>query len=152
MDQVKPKSQVSSYHHHQILIHQILEYLLNLVTPSNKQIPQSALVRLEPTSSHSLALYMSPESISGNKYDNKTDIWSLGITVIEMIECKLPFEGMNIMQAIGAIVNDPPPTLSNPGKYSPELNNFIAECLTKDTTKRKSAFELLMVKKYRKFR
>jgi serine/threonine protein kinase len=90
---------------------------------------------------------MSPESISGNKYDNKTDIWSLGITVIEMIECKLPFEGMNIMQAIGAIVNDAPPTLSS-NKHSTELTSFISECLTKDPAKRKSAFELLMVTRY----
>jgi len=88
-------------------------------------------------------LYMSPQVIDGSDYDFKADIWSLGITLIEMIQGELPYVGMNIMKAISDIVNGDPPTLSNPSKYSSELNSFLSECLTKNPEQRKNASELL---------
>lgn len=88
-------------------------------------------------------IYMSPEVIDGSKYDTKFDLWSLGISMIEMAQGKLPFHDCNIMRAIGLIVNGPPPTVDEPKKFTQDFNSFVSECLTKDPTKRKSANELL---------
>lgn len=44
------------------------------------------------------AVYMSPEVIEGNPYDFKADIWSLGITVIEIAQARLPFGDANVMR------------------------------------------------------
>jgi len=88
-------------------------------------------------------LYMSPEVIEGFPYDAKADIWSLGITTIEISQGRLPFADANVMRAIGLIVNGPPPTVNEPSKFSPELNSFIATCLEKDPLKRKKAAEML---------
>jgi serine/threonine protein kinase len=88
---------------------------------------------------------MSPEAILGGKYDAKTDIWSVGITLIEIAQGFLPFKDMNIMQAIGVIAQGAPPTVAEPSKFSAEFNSFIAECLVKENVKRKNAQELFLV-------
>ncbi|PRP89785.1 serine/threonine-protein kinase 4 [Planoprotostelium fungivorum] len=89
-------------------------------------------------------LYMSPEVIEGNSYDFKADIWSTGITVIELATGKIPFASENMLRAIGLIVSGPAPKLDDPtGKWSPSLHSFVDEACVKEPSGRKSAAELL---------
>lgn len=83
--------------------------------------------------------WMSPEVITQKNYDFKTDIWSLGITCIEMAEGDPPNNNLRHYQVVKVIVNKPPQGLSNPEKWSAEFNDFVTKCLTYDPEKRPTA-------------
>jgi serine/threonine protein kinase/N-acetylneuraminic acid mutarotase len=88
-------------------------------------------------------LWMAPEVILGHKYDNRCDIWSLGITAIEMADGLPPNHDMNPMRAMRLVPSRPPPTLAEPKKWSNNFNDFIAHCLVKDPSKRPDCVDLL---------
>ena len=87
--------------------------------------------------------YMSPEVILQNKYDYKCDIWSLGISTIEMAEGEPPFAKVKGYWVLKKIIMHPPNGLKNKEKWSKEFNNFVENCLIYDPEKRPSAKELL---------
>lgn len=88
-------------------------------------------------------LWMPPEIIQKKPYNNKVDLWSLGITIIEMLESYPPYWKMPPTRAMLMIPNKQAPTLTNPSQYSKELNDFLSLCCQKDPEKRPSALELL---------
>lgn len=97
--------------------------------------------------------WMSPEVISQKKYNTKTDIWSLGITCIEMAEGDPPNSKLRHYQLVKIIVNKPPTGLTHPEKWSPEFNDFVSQCLQYDPDKRPTAKLLLshpFIKKFSK--
>lgn len=87
---------------------------------------------------------MSPEVLSQSDYNKKTDIWSLGITAIEMAEGDPPYSHIASMRVMFIIKNKPAQGLTNPDKWSSEFNNFIKKCLTIDPKRRPTAKELLL--------
>ena len=87
--------------------------------------------------------YMSPEVIMQNKYDYKCDIWSLGITSIEMAEGEPPFSKVKGYWVLKKIITHPPKGLKNKEKWSTEFNDFVEKCLIYEPEKRPSAKELL---------
>ena len=87
--------------------------------------------------------YMSPEVIMQNKYDYKCDIWSLGITAIEMAEGEPPFAKVKGYWVLKKIITHPPKGLKNKEKWSKEFNDFVEKCLIYEPEKRSSAKELL---------
>eukprot|EP01105_Mastigella_eilhardi_P006162 TRINITY_DN1776_c0_g1_i1.p1 TRINITY_DN1776_c0_g1~~TRINITY_DN1776_c0_g1_i1.p1 ORF type:complete len:486 (+),score=120.97 TRINITY_DN1776_c0_g1_i1:105-1460(+) len=87
--------------------------------------------------------WMSPEVIQDVGYDEHADIWSLGITIIEMAEGQPPHYDLNPMRVIFMIPNWPSPTLSAPDKYSPLISAFLAKCMVKDQANRPLTDELL---------
>eukprot|EP01133_Synstelium_polycarpum_P004281 gene4281-4998_t len=88
-------------------------------------------------------LYMAPELILKAPFNYKADIWSLGITLIELAEGRPPGRGLKSMNQLVEIPNMPPPKLSNPKDWSPMFNEFIAKCLVKEPEQRSSVGELL---------
>lgn len=77
-----------------------------------------------------------------SSYDSRCDIWSVGITAIELADGDPPLSELHPMRALFQIPRNPPPSLKNPDLFSPELSDFITECLVKDMEHRPFASEL----------
>jgi tetratricopeptide (TPR) repeat protein/tRNA A-37 threonylcarbamoyl transferase component Bud32 len=81
--------------------------------------------------------YMSPEQAQGREVDHRTDIWSLGVVLYEMITGKQPFKGDHAQSIIYSILNEGPAAMAEltPGLPS-ELEQIVKKCLDKDPAKR----------------
>ena len=77
-----------------------------------------------------------------SSYDSRCDVWSIGITAIELAEGDPPLSELHPMRALFQIPRNPPPSLKNPDIHTPELVDFITECLVKDLEHRPFASEL----------
>jgi len=86
--------------------------------------------------------WMAPEVIQEKTYDGRADVWSLGITAIEMAEGKPPHARLDPYRAIFLIPSNPAPTLADPDNWSPEMLEFIRCCLHKDPSQRYDAARL----------
>lgn len=88
--------------------------------------------------------WMAPEVMEQSEgYDFKADIWSLGITAIELAQGDAPNSEMPAMRVLLVILNSAPPTLSKHENWSPEFRAFVANCLQKDPEKRPDITELI---------
>mmetsp|Transcript_17482 Transcript_17482/g.27243 ORF Transcript_17482/g.27243 Transcript_17482/m.27243 type:complete len:648 (-) Transcript_17482:218-2161(-) len=86
--------------------------------------------------------WMAPEVIRENHYDGRADVWSLGITMIEMAEGTPPHANLNPLRAIFLIPSKPPPTLADPDSWSPEMLDFLKACLQKSPSQRRDSARL----------
>ncbi|CAH0603393.1 unnamed protein product [Chrysodeixis includens] len=88
--------------------------------------------------------WMAPEAVTcgGEGYDNRVDVWAVGITTIEMADGKAPFQDMHPTRALFQIVRNPPPSLMKPAMWSNDINDFITECLEKNPEHRPYMMEL----------
>src|ERR1041384_1493381 len=104
-----------------------------------------ALVNTEPGSVLGTATYMSPEQAAGREVDPRSDIWSLGVVLYEMVAAHPPFEGASKSHIIVAIMDhDPVPITQFAPEVPQALEWIIAEALTKDPDERcQTAKELL---------
>eukprot|EP01127_Copromyxa_protea_P004604 TRINITY_DN14456_c0_g1_i1.p1 TRINITY_DN14456_c0_g1~~TRINITY_DN14456_c0_g1_i1.p1 ORF type:complete len:1014 (-),score=251.52 TRINITY_DN14456_c0_g1_i1:111-3152(-) len=91
--------------------------------------------------------WMAPEVIANKTrptpYDESVDVWSVGITAIELAEKEPPLSQMNPMRALMQIPLRNAPTLMEPEKWSKEFNDFLDVTLEKDPKKRARICDLL---------
>ncbi|KAI5792446.1 kinase-like domain-containing protein [Peziza echinospora] len=98
--------------------------------------------------------YMAPERIQGLSYTITSDVWSLGVTLMEVAQNRFPFLDDNgsggqapamLIELLTFIVRKPIPELKDePGiKWSPNFKYFLACCLEKDTARRASPWRML---------
>ncbi|KAL2016629.1 hypothetical protein VTK56DRAFT_3247 [Thermocarpiscus australiensis] len=85
--------------------------------------------------------WMAPEIIQLSGATSASDIWSVGCTVIELLQGKPPYHNLAAMPALFAIVNDDHPPL--PEGVSPAARDFLMQCFQKDPNLRVSARKLL---------
>ncbi|XP_055004874.1 serine/threonine-protein kinase 10 isoform X2 [Boleophthalmus pectinirostris] len=83
------------------------------------------------------------ETMKDAPYDYKADIWSLGITLIELAQIEPPHHELNPMRVLLKIAKSEPPTLDYPHKWSSEFNDFLRRCLDKNPETRPTAAQLL---------
>ncbi|PWT87587.1 MAG: hypothetical protein C5B54_12120 [Acidobacteria bacterium] len=89
--------------------------------------------------------YSSPEQIRGQAVDSRTDIFSLGIVLHEMISGQRPFEGISIPDLMVAILQKDPPMLFASGHAVPErLQALILKALSKEAAQRWTSMEELL--------
>ncbi|KAG1451628.1 hypothetical protein G6F55_009088 [Rhizopus delemar] len=106
------------------------------------QIPQIHQLKKARHSFVGTPCWMAPEILLNHDYDTKVDVWSFGITAIELASGKPPFSEYDPITIFTIIVDDQPPTLDSE-TASLALQEFIEHCLQKDPTKRKTISELL---------
>ncbi|XP_045416245.1 myosin-IIIb [Lemur catta] len=109
---------------------------------------QLTSTRLRRNTSVGTPFWMAPEVIAceqqyDSSYDARCDVWSLGITAIELGDGDPPLFDMHPVKTLFKIPRNPPPTLLYPEKWCEEFNHFISQCLIKDFEKRPSVTQLL---------
>ncbi|KAM7171023.1 STE20-like serine/threonine-protein kinase isoform 2-T2 [Macrochelys suwanniensis] len=92
--------------------------------------------------------WMAPEVVmcetsKDRPYDYKADVWSLGITLIEMAQVEPPHHELNPMRVLLKIAKSDPPTLAQPSKWSSDFKDFLRKCLEKNVDARWNTAQLL---------
>ena len=85
--------------------------------------------------------YISPEQATGRLADQRSDIWALGVTLIEALTGNNPFQRDNMAATFMAILNEAPPPLEN---LPVEVQQVVYRCLSKDPDKRYQSCEELL--------
>ncbi|KAI7808281.1 putative myosin-IIIb, partial [Triplophysa rosa] len=109
---------------------------------------QLTSARLRRNTSVGTPFWMAPEVIACEQqydysYDARCDVWSLGITAIELADGDPPLAEMHPVKALFKIPRNPSPTLRHPDQWCRSFSHFIAQCLKKDFETRSSVTHLL---------
>ncbi|EQL29600.1 STE/STE7/MEK1 protein kinase [Blastomyces dermatitidis ATCC 26199] len=99
--------------------------------------------------------YMAPERIQGGAYTVRSDVWSVGLTIMELAVGRFPFDAtdsaagdrasagpMGILDLLQQIVHEPAPKLPKSDAFPPILDDFVAKCLLKKPEERPTPREL----------
>jgi predicted ATPase/serine/threonine protein kinase len=76
--------------------------------------------------------YMSPEQVRGEEVDARSDLWSLGVVLYEMIAGRVPFEGATINHVFVSIQDSEPAPLSRPGELAMQFERIVRRTLAKN--------------------
>jgi len=139
--------------HQKGIIHRDIKSSNVMITQNNKvKIMDFGLAKVGGTSmitkfgtTMGTTAYMSPEQARGDKVDNRTDIWSMGVLFFEMLTGKFPFKGEFDQAVIYSILNEEPDSVLSIKKDLPShLDQLIGKMLKKDLDSRyKSANDFL---------
>jgi non-specific serine/threonine protein kinase len=104
------------------------------------------LRRTDPSVVRGTVFYMSPEQLRGMVLDSRSDIWSMGVLLYELVSGRLPFEGESSSDVAASILrNDPPPLLQRDGTPAPpRLAEILNRALAKDRAQRYATAEDLL--------
>ena len=87
---------------------------------------------------------MAPEVFEAGEEGDKSDVWSLGMTLLELAERKHPFKDLSRSEVVEKLMSEPPPSLSS-DKWSVAFVDFVSKCLVKNVNERWNVKELLGV-------
>jgi serine/threonine protein kinase/Tfp pilus assembly protein PilF len=105
-----------------------------------------AMINTSPGVVLGTAGYMSPEQARGLPVDERTDIWSLGVVLYEMVAGRLPFEGQTSSDVIAMILHKEPPALTRLSDEATErLDEIVAKALAKDREDRYQVAKDLLI-------
>lgn len=103
------------------------------------------VVVTKPGSTVGTAAYMSPEQTRGKQVDHRTDIWSLGAVLYQMLTGQLPFRGDYEQAVVYSILNEEPePIAGLRAGVPPELESIVGKALAKDPDKRYESIDHLL--------
>ena len=106
-------------------------------TTDSEADTQEKLVKTEAGRIFGTVHYMSPEQIRDQLIDARTDIWSLGVLIYEMVAGQKPFQGESFGDLIAAILRtEPAPLLKVARECPPDLDRIITKALQKDRKRR----------------
>lgn len=108
------------------------------------RVTGGTLVTKEGTTMGTIA-YMSPEQARGEKVDNRTDIWSLGVVLYEIISGQLPFKGEHDQSVMYSILNEEPGPITHLRSDIPmAIDQIVGKALEKDPNTRYQHVEELI--------
>ncbi len=115
----------------------VLDFGLAKLTPLGSDVGTDCTRTLLQTSVGTVigtVAYMSPEQARGQDVDGRTDVWSLGVVLTEMLAGRLPFDGQSPTDVLAAILeHDPPPLTAD---VPSELQRIVGKALKKDREQR----------------
>jgi serine/threonine protein kinase/Tfp pilus assembly protein PilF len=120
----------------------VLDFGLAKLTESqpsavDTEAPTAARVKTETGIVIGTVRYMSPEQARGQKVDQRTDIFSLGVVLYEMLTGRRPFEGATMSDVMAAILTkEPEPLAAHRSDVGPELAQAVMRCLAKEREER----------------
>ena len=126
----------------------VLDFGLAKLTASGNDEEESTRTQLESHAGSVLGTvaYMSPEQARGQQVDGRTDIWSVGVLLYELLTGQLPFAGRSASDVIAAILeHDAAPLAPLAPDLPPELHRIIAKALKKDRERRYQGMKDLQV-------
>lgn len=115
----------------------VLDFGLAKPTIENNDVDGDGEVKTTPGMVIGSVRYMSPEQARGVKIDERTDIWSLGIVLFEMLTGKAPFDGATTSDTLANVIYQEPKNILTAIPNAPvELEKIISTSLQKDLAKR----------------
>ena len=104
---------------------------------ADREAPTVTMTNTSPGVVMGTIAYMSPEQTRGRDVDRRSDIWSLGVVLYEMIAGSMPFSGETSNDVVAAILKTEPSPLTHITASSPpELNDIVSKMLRKDQADR----------------
>ena len=145
-------------HHHPLITELMLVLCCRDIKAGNILLTDTGDIKLADFGSAAIAspansfvgtpYWMAPEVILAmdeGQYDGKVDVWSLGITCVELAERKPPYFNMNAMSALYHIAQNESPTISSPD-WSEVFRHFVDSCLQKNPCDRPTSERLTQVR------
>lgn len=128
----------------------VLDFGLAKLAPSSAEIASAESTRLVMKTEAGVvvgtAAYMSPEQARGEEVDARTDIWSLGVLLYELVAGRPPFAAPSGTEVLAAILDREPAPLARSNPETPaELQRIVTKCLRKERTSRYQVVQDLLL-------